>query len=116
MGKKIITIHKKKIEKRVLKSIPKHISEYDVKKVSVKILKSIKNITKHHKVNDLKKVTEKITNDILKKSDSVFTSKKIVATMIKKVVNNGSVNTAAKQMLNNIATKIIKKTKKNKKN
>jgi len=79
-------------------------------------LKSIKVMTKHHKIEDLKKITQSISANILKRADSAYTSKQIVAAMIKKVVNNPKVSTATKQILNNIATNVIKnsKVKKNK--
>merc|ERR1712151_1353163 len=109
--KAIIKTHKKVAAKKAMKSIPKAISEYDIKKVSGNVLKQIKNMTQHHKVEDLGKFTKNISDKILNRSDSAFTSKKVVAAMIKKVVNNKQVSTATKQVLNNIASNIINKTK-----
>lgn len=113
--KKMIKNHKKNSLKKAIRFIPGHISEVDIKKVSSKILKSIKQLTKHHSIDDLKKVTQKISNIIMKKSDSAYTSKQVIASMIKKVVNNPHVATATKQMLNNIAAIVIQKSKVNKK-
>jgi len=109
--KAIIITLKKVATEKAIKSIPKTISEYDIKKVSGNVLKQIKNMTQHHKIEELDKFTKNISDKILNRSDSTFTSKKVIATMIKKVVNNKQVSTATKQVLNNIASNIIHKTK-----